>query len=352
MSDSTPQRPLVSICLPNLNTRPFLEERISTVLAQTYTNWELVVSDNFSEDGAWQFFTEQAEKDPRILIAQAPREGMYANWNRCVERAQGEFIYVATSDDLMPPNCLHELVDALVAHPECDIAHCPLWVMDEHGAALPAVEDWWWQKSLFAESAGRLVDQPHVRFAPYTGLLHLMGSSVNISMTQLLIRRSLFDRIGLFEAEWGSVGDFNWNMRAGLVANTVHVPGTRGGWRLHASQATAAVAFKSPEFAQKVDAMIAHAVRVCAPMIEPSVRAQLESVWVPHAREMREYLLALRSAPSLLGRYRFLLSSLLSGSTAAREHLRLRLLRRPMHHWLLSALEEVRPGRPTVQPAP
>ena len=83
--------PLVSICLPNLNTLPYLRERADTILAQTYTNWELVVSDNYSEDGAWEFFETLAHEDSRVSIAQAPREGMYANWNRCVERARGEY---------------------------------------------------------------------------------------------------------------------------------------------------------------------------------------------------------------------------------------------------------------------
>jgi glycosyltransferase involved in cell wall biosynthesis len=44
--------PLVSICLPNLNTRTHLQERVDTIFAQTYRNWELVVGDNYSDDGA------------------------------------------------------------------------------------------------------------------------------------------------------------------------------------------------------------------------------------------------------------------------------------------------------------
>jgi hypothetical protein len=48
--------PLVPICLPNLNTRPFLPERVRTILRQTYGNWELIVSDNYSEDGGGTSF--------------------------------------------------------------------------------------------------------------------------------------------------------------------------------------------------------------------------------------------------------------------------------------------------------
>ena len=66
--------PLVSICLPNLNTISFLQERVDTIFQQTYKNWELIVSDNYSEDGAWEFFERLAQKDKRVSIEQAPRE--------------------------------------------------------------------------------------------------------------------------------------------------------------------------------------------------------------------------------------------------------------------------------------
>lgn len=342
--------PLVSVCLPNLNTRPFLELRIASILDQSYSNWELVISDNFSEDGAWEYFQAVASREPRVSIAQAPREGMYANWNKCVERARGEYIYIATSDDVMPPNCLQKLVDALDANPDCDIAHCPLLPIDESGQELTALRDWWWSKSAFAQSSGALVRSMHVRTAPHDGLLHLLGSSVYISMTQLLIRRTLFERVGMFDARWGSVGDFNWNMRAGLVANTVHVPDTGGGWRLHASQATAAVAFKSPEFADKVDAMIDHALHSCAHSLAPEVLRPLESAWLEEASELRRYLLGLRNQAGWLAKILYAGTCVLRGSAAARSHLLLRLRGKPMSDWLTLRLSEALPGKRLLQP--
>ena len=134
------KQPLVSVCVPNLNTRPYLQERIDTILGQTYSNWELVISDNFSQDGSWEFFETLARQEPRVTIAQAPREGLYANWNRCIERARGQYVYIATSDDTMAPDCLEKMVAALERHKDCDLAHCPLVQIDEVGA--PAEERW------------------------------------------------------------------------------------------------------------------------------------------------------------------------------------------------------------------
>ena len=48
--------PKVSILLPNLNNRRYLDERIDCILNQTFTDWELVIVDNYSDDGAWEFF--------------------------------------------------------------------------------------------------------------------------------------------------------------------------------------------------------------------------------------------------------------------------------------------------------
>ncbi len=48
--------PRVSICLPNLNNRLYLEEPIATIEAHAFQEWELVVCDNYPDDGAWEFF--------------------------------------------------------------------------------------------------------------------------------------------------------------------------------------------------------------------------------------------------------------------------------------------------------
>ena len=303
--------PRVSICLPNLNNRSFLEERLTTVYAQTLSDWELVVSDNYSDDGAWELFEAHARREPRMAIAQAPRSGMYENWNNCVRRARGEFVYIATSDDTMAPDCLEKLLAALEAHPECDLAHCSLRAIDEAGA-ISDKQEWWSRRSSFARSSGELLRCPHVRRAPFDGLLHLLGKTVYTSITQLLIRRSLFERIGLFDARWGSVGDFNWGMRAGLIASTVHVPDTWGGWRIHASQATAGAAIGSAEHSKAIDAMIANALTNCEKSLAPHAAQALSKT-----RELRDFLTGTARRKNSLLRRAFIMRRLLAGSPGA-----------------------------------
>jgi glycosyltransferase involved in cell wall biosynthesis len=347
VSSATPR---VSICVPNLNTRPFLPERFETILAQSLPDWELLVYDSYSNDGAWEYIQELERREPRMHAWQGPRQGTPGSWTPCVRAARGEYVYIATSDDTMPPDCLEKLVAALDAHPECDLAHCQLRAIDEHGAEVTPVHDWWMRGSSFAVSSGPLLSSLHVRHAPFDGLLHLLGGSVYTSITQLLIRRSLFDRIGFFESTWGSIGDFNWGMRAGLVANSVHVPDTWGGWRLHSTQATAAVSLESAEHARKIAGMIRHAVDTCEHLLPPAVRRALASHWLREAEELRSLVLDIscRREQSLVQRRAYVAGRLCSGSAPAWEYVTSRVLGRRSTDWVHRRLREAGYGSSLV----
>ncbi len=340
--------PTVSICVPNLNTRRFLVDRFQSIFEQSFQDWELLVYDSYSDDGSWEYICDIAGREPRARAWQGPRQGAPGSWNPCIREARGDYVYIATSDDTMGPDCLEKMVAALEANPDCDIAHCPLKVIDENGRVVADMCEWWWKHSPFARSSGALVDRSHVRYAPLDGALHLLGGSVYISVTQLLIRRTLFDRIGYYESSWGSIGDFNWNMRAGLVGNTVHVPDTWGGWRVHADQATANAGLWSAEHDCRIDDMIDDAIGACAAFASPTV-GQMLWQWRTEAQELRRYMRELENYPGRVRRGNFIMRRIMGGSTAALEHVKLRLRGRPLTDWMLNSLEVARIG-PLVVP--
>ncbi|MFN9369974.1 MAG: glycosyltransferase [Planctomycetia bacterium] len=226
----------VSICLPNLNTARYLPERLDSILAQTFSDWECVVSDNFSDDGAWDILRQYGEKDSRFKLAQAAKDerGMYPNWNNCIRRATGDFVYFATSDDTMAHDCLEKMVGELERHPECGLCQCGLDVIDEQGRP----HSWRWQDCSFGRFAPEWLMRKHVRAAPMDGLLHFALQTVYTSITQVLMRRSVFEKYGLFETRWGSAADFEWGMRVGLLESCVYIPEVLASWRVHPSQAT------------------------------------------------------------------------------------------------------------------
>lgn len=229
----------VSICLPCLNSRRFLCERLESILSQTFQNWELVVVDSYSDDGSWELLQECARHDQRVKLFQAPREGIYAGINACIQKSQGEFVYIATSDDTMEPRCLEIMVSALEARPECDLATCNLILTDEQGSPLPVNQQW--RQFDVGRYFGDLLDRSHVRMAPHDGLLHYAVFTVYTSLTQLLVRRDVFRRVGLFDTSFGSYGDFEWEMRTSLCSNAVHIPVALATWRQHRVQATKSI---------------------------------------------------------------------------------------------------------------
>jgi glycosyltransferase involved in cell wall biosynthesis len=250
--------PLVSILLPCLNSRRWLEGRMETILGQTLGDWELVVADSASDDGSWEFFQECAAGDERMRLFRVPRAGLYRGWNDCLERARGRYVYFATSDDTMSPTLLETMTGALDRHPEADLAHCRLTIIDETGAPHPTRVPWdrFWGTLYF----GDLIERTHLRLPPHDGVLHAVVGTVYTSMTQLLIRRNLFDRIGGFRTDLGTVADFEWGMRASLVAATLHVPGRLATWRVHPTQATDDGALRTPQHLDRLAGMVRDAL--------------------------------------------------------------------------------------------
>ncbi len=308
----------VSICLPTLNSIRFLSDRLESIRNQTFKNWELIVVDSHSEDGTIEMLEEFAAGDVRVRVWQAPRDGIYPNFNRCIQQAKGRFVYIATSDDTMAHDCLQKMVEALVENPDCDLAHCPMRVIDESGGA---GFDWWTTRSLFARSTGDLLNRRHKRRAPFDGVLCLLGDNIYNSVTQLLIRRSLFDKIGYYRADWGSAGDFHWNLRAGLVASTVHVPDTWGGWRMHPGQATAGMKIGSPDHQAMIDDMIGDVLRNLDRYLNAKDRGEIFGRLEERARELRCYLRDHARHREVLDRRIFLIRSALLGRRLAWQHL-------------------------------
>ena len=307
--------PKVSICLPSLNTRRYLDVRMQSIISQTLSDWELIIVDDGSTDGSREFLEGWAARDPRIQLYKGPQQGLYPGWNAAIERASAEFIYIATSDDTMAPDCLEKLCAALSAHPDCGMAHCTLKTIDKHGddAYLE-----WYANGPFMKSSGDWANRLHIRRAPFDGILHLTGESVYASITQLLIRRRVFNEIGMFRSQWGPMSDFNWNMRATLVNNTIHVPETWAGWRLHSDQATNKV--QDVVFYEEVQSMIDHALESSVQLLPDSISGTTTSRWRCYFNDRRTWWLP--DGASKLDRFVFLIKRMCKRNPLALDYLR------------------------------
>jgi glycosyltransferase involved in cell wall biosynthesis len=223
--------PLVSICLPSLNTRPFLEARMASLLAQTTPQWELIVCDSYSDDGSWEFF-QKFNNDSRIQLHQVPRDGLYAGWNECLKRAKGEFVYIATSDDTCEPSLLEELINPLETHANAAISVCDYEEIDGEGRPTPTPPHK--SRAFFGESMTcRCLRDGKAEF-----LLHTCLGSIWVTMTATLFRRDLLRRIGHFNTNAGAFADHEWAMRASLSSDVAWTPKKLATWRKREGQAT------------------------------------------------------------------------------------------------------------------
>ena len=116
--------PKVSIGLPVYNGATHLRVAIDSLLAQSYADFELIISDNASSDETACICREYASKDSRIrYLAQPSNIGATANFNFVLDAAVGEYFMWAAHDDAWEPDFLAEMT-ALLADPTVEIAFC------------------------------------------------------------------------------------------------------------------------------------------------------------------------------------------------------------------------------------
>lgn len=126
-------KPRVSVVVPTYNSVEFIRATMQSILAQTFTDFELVVSDHSSTDGTWEVL-QDFTADPRIRLSRLPTGGgAAANWNAVTDLAGGDFIKLVCGDDLLAPQCLAVQVSALDAHPAAVMAASARDVIDAAG---------------------------------------------------------------------------------------------------------------------------------------------------------------------------------------------------------------------------
>ena len=119
MTGAAPNMPRVSLGLPVYNGENYLGEAIDCLLAQTFKDFELIISDNASTDATQQICEDYAAKDSRIRYFRQPENmGAAANYDFAFHQAQANYFRWCTHDDLVGKDFLEACVAHLDAHPE------------------------------------------------------------------------------------------------------------------------------------------------------------------------------------------------------------------------------------------
>ena len=114
--------PLVSVCIPTYNRAEFLEETIESVLAQTFTDYEIVISDNCSTDNTEEVVQKYVANGHNIRYQRSDETVVAcSNINRSLLLAEGKYIKLLFSDDKLAPACLEKFVDIMEKNPNVSL---------------------------------------------------------------------------------------------------------------------------------------------------------------------------------------------------------------------------------------
>ncbi len=199
--------PTLTIGVPVYNMATYLEEAVESVLAQSFRDLELIISDNASTDGTEAIGRALAARDPRVTYRRnAKNVGLVANNNLLVPLARGRLFKWANADDVLRPGYLERCVAALDADPSVVLAYPQTDFVDGDGAPLDLTDSGWHLVS----------DDPSERllFAILAG--HYMNASMGVIRTDALRRTRLLPRY--------AGGDYRMMAELSLLGKFVEIP--------------------------------------------------------------------------------------------------------------------------------
>lgn len=121
---------LFSILIANYNNGSYLQETINSILAQTYSNWEIILVDDKSTDESSKIY-EKYKSDRRFFFHYNEKNmGCGYTKRKCIELAHGEICGFVDADDSITPNALEIMVDAHIKHPLCSLIYSQFYYTD------------------------------------------------------------------------------------------------------------------------------------------------------------------------------------------------------------------------------
>lgn len=115
------KQPQVSVIMPAYNVEPYIEEAISSVLHQSFDDFELIIVNDGSTDNTGKIIREFVEKDERIIFIDKENEGVSVARNTAMEKAQGEYLALLDSDDYWHEDFLNVMIKEAEKNPDAGL---------------------------------------------------------------------------------------------------------------------------------------------------------------------------------------------------------------------------------------
>lgn len=114
---------MISVIVPVYNTAPYLNQCLSSILTQTYSDLEIICINDGSTDESLKILQTIAQNDPRVIVLSQENSGVSAARNAGLEMAHGDYVAFVDSDDELEPDMYETLLN-LATDYHADIAHC------------------------------------------------------------------------------------------------------------------------------------------------------------------------------------------------------------------------------------
>lgn len=222
----------VSIIIPAYNAVRYLSATVESVLAQTVTDWEMVIVDDGSTDETLSCAKGWAEKDSRIRYIHQANAGVSAARNRGFAEVHADYIAFLDADDVWEPDALETLLTALEKQPAVLASYGLSRYMDAEGHLIRIGEQEAHQRDRYGIQNGRLVRWPLDRPTTF---------EVEIFMDYLptpgiaLVRHSALEKAGLFDSNIRFWEDWDLWLRICLIGDMAFVNKHVLRYRIHES---------------------------------------------------------------------------------------------------------------------
>jgi glycosyltransferase involved in cell wall biosynthesis len=215
--------PLVSICIPTYNTARYLAQAIESVLAQDFSDYELVILDNASTDNTPEICAQYTDRRIRYVRFEE-LTNQAGNFNRCLNEARGELLTILHSDDCFLAGFLRDRTTRFANDPELGLAFGSVEVIDANGAHIST-------SSAFPDDR---------TFAPGT-LANELVMACLVSPPSLMVRKTLADAAGQFREDltWGH--DWEWSIRLAERGKAQFAHKALSAYRVHDASGTAEI---------------------------------------------------------------------------------------------------------------
>jgi len=131
--------PLVSVIIANRNGERYLAQAISSILTQTFSDFELIIVESSTTDKSLKI--ERRFNDPRIRIILYDKRGLASALNKGIEEAKGKYIAKMDADDISQPTRLEKQVKLLESNPDISLVHTSGYFINNNGNMITTIEN-------------------------------------------------------------------------------------------------------------------------------------------------------------------------------------------------------------------